>query len=340
MSTTQISNRARTYARYTGVPRQLACEAVAALLPSAPLIPAPAHPAQLLFESEVFYRVLGSQRDFSEYPFGIRYVQPAPDFVRLHLESNASLDSMLAGLLPRRTPMGTGRDEIHGLNGVRIHSRTERGIELRRLGQPTRLQLTGPSRRAFQKAETALAERIHSAGGEASWLAGANWTTHERRWEDERQPITYEATWRDAAWLPSGLLRRLGLLHTVAVPQVVTGHEARLGEWWILELDHDSETGLRRAELVQALTDSEHGLPLELRGHRDLTPGESLGLVLLKSPDRTATLQLRYDRFDYPIREDRAQMFAAIRRRVSAVTGEGPLPAMPGCSATGRHDRA
>ncbi|MER5373402.1 hypothetical protein [Streptomyces sp. NPDC002553] len=56
------------------------------------------------------------------------------------------------------------------------------------------------------------------------------------------------------------------LLHTVAVPQVVTGHEARLGEWWILELDHDSETGLRRAELVQTLTDPEHGLPLELGG--------------------------------------------------------------------------
>ncbi|MFJ9078175.1 hypothetical protein ACIRO3_23505 [Streptomyces sp. NPDC102278] len=86
---------------------------------------------------------------------------------------------------------------------------------------------------------------------------------------------------------------------------------------------------------MQALTGPEHGLPLELRGHRDLTPGESLGLVLLKSPDHTATLQLRYDRFDYPIREDRAAMFAAIRRRISAVSGEASLPAMPGCSATG-----
>lgn len=195
-----------------------------------------------------------------------------------------------------------------------------------RLGQRTSIQLTGPSRRAFQKAEATLADRIHSNGGEASWLAGDTWTAHEQLWEDERQPLIYETTWRDAAWLPSGLLRRLGLLHTVAVPQVVTGHEARLGEWWILELDHDSDTGLRRAELVQALTDPEHGLPLELRGHRDLTPGESLGLVLLKSPDNTATLQLRYDRIDYPIKEERAEMFAAIRRRISALTGEAPLP--------------
>ncbi|MFF5393172.1 hypothetical protein ACFY5H_33460 [Streptomyces sp. NPDC013012] len=232
-------------------------------------------------------------------------------------------------------PASTGCDEIQGLNGVRITARTDRGIKLRRLGQPTSIRLTGLSRRAFQKAETALAERTCEIGGEASWLAGDTWTAHERRWEDERQPLTYESTWRQAAWLPSGLLRRLNLLHTVALPQVVTGHESRLGEWWILELDHDADTGLRRAELVQALTDPEHGLPLKLRGHRDLIPGKGLGLILLRSPDNTATLQLRYDRFDYPVKPERAEMFAAIRRRISAVTGEAQLPAMPGCSATG-----
>jgi hypothetical protein len=78
-----------------------------------------------------------------------------------------------------------------------------------------------------------------------------------------------------------------------------------------------------------------HGLPLELRGHRDLTPGTSVGLILLKSPDNTAILQLRYDRFAYPVKPERAETFAAIRRRISIVTGEAPLPAMPGCSATG-----
>ncbi|WP_432052436.1 hypothetical protein [Streptomyces xiamenensis] len=55
----------------------------------------------------------------------------------------------------------------------------------------------------------------------------------------------------------------------------------------------------------------------------------------MKSPDNTVALQLRYDRFDYPVKPERAEMFAAIRRRISTVTGEAPLPAMPGCSATG-----
>ncbi|MER5347126.1 hypothetical protein ABT030_43975 [Streptomyces mirabilis] len=335
MPATQTTSRARTYALYTGTPHQVACDAVAALQPQAPLIPAPAQQAQLLLESEVFYHVLNTQRYFFEYPFGIRYVQPTSQGIRLHLENNDSLDSLLSGLLPGRAPMRTGRDQIYGLNGVRICARTDRGIELRRLGQPTSIRLTGPSRRAFQKAEEALAQRIQTNGGEASWLAGDTWTPYEKQWDAERQPLIYEQIWRDAAWLPSGLLRRLGLLHTVAVPQIVTGHESRLGEWWILQLEHDSETSLRRAELVQALTDPHHGLPLELCGHRDLTPGGSLGLVLLKSPDRTATLQLRYDRIDYPIKEDRAEMFAAIRRRTSALTGEASLPTMPGSSATG-----
>lgn len=40
--------------------------------------------------------------------------------------------------------------------------------------------------------------------------------------------------------------------------------------------------------------------------------------MLLKSPDRTAALQLRYDRIDYPIKEDRAEMYAAERVRKSA----------------------
>ncbi|MFD8726078.1 hypothetical protein ACFV2H_51300 [Streptomyces sp. NPDC059629] len=335
MSVTRISSRARTYALYTGAPRQTACDAVAALRPHEPVITNAARHEQLLLESEVFYHVLSSQGAYCEYPFGIRYVQPTPQGLGIHLESSAALDNLLSTLLPCRTPVGSGQDEIYGLNGVRISARTEHGVELRRLGQPTSIRLTGASRRAVGQAEAALVDRIRHIGGQACWLADDTWTPYEKHWDNERQPLIYESLWRNAAWLPSGLLRRLGLLHTVATPQIVTGHEAQLGECWVLRLEHDSDTSLRRAELVQALTDPHHGLPLELSGHRDLMPGGSLGLVLLKALDGTATLQLRYDRIDYPIREDRAGLFAAIRRRTSALTGEAMLPAMPGCSATG-----
>ncbi|MCX4791922.1 hypothetical protein OG369_39375 [Streptomyces sp. NBC_01221] len=75
MSASQISSRARAYALYTGAPRQLACDVVAALPPGTPFIPAPTEHAQLLFECEIFYWVLNSQRHFFENPLGIRYVR-------------------------------------------------------------------------------------------------------------------------------------------------------------------------------------------------------------------------------------------------------------------------
>ncbi|MFI1205606.1 hypothetical protein ACH4VR_40330 [Streptomyces sp. NPDC020883] len=328
MPKTQASRRARDYARYTGAPRQLACDVVASLAPGAPLIPTPTQHAQLLFESEIFYQILGTQRHYFEYPLGIRYVEPTADGVRLHLDSSKSLDSLLRGLLPRRVSHNNRkRDEIYGLYGVRICARTDHGIELRRLGQPTSLKLTGLSRRAFARAEAKLLRWAEEDGAEACWRAEGDWTACERQWDVERQPLIYVSTWRDAAWLPSGLLRRLGLLHTVAVPQIVTGHEARLGELWILRLDHFPDTGLRRAELVEALTDPDNGLPLQLQGHRKLVPGGSLGLVLLKAADGTA-LQLRYDRLDHPVK-NRAETCAAIRHRISKITGEAALPPMP-----------
>ncbi|MFG2987577.1 hypothetical protein ACGFYQ_41460 [Streptomyces sp. NPDC048258] len=56
--------------------------------------------------------------------------------------------------------------------------------------------------------------------------------------------------------------------------------------------------------------------------------------MLLKSPDRTATLQLRYDRVDYP-EKDRAEMVRAIRQRIGKLTGEAPLSLIPGGRADG-----
>lgn len=109
---------------------------------------------------------------------------------------------------------------------------------------------------------------------------------------------------------------------------------SRAARGWILALDHFTDTALRRAELVNALTDQDHGLPLELKGHRDLVPDRSLGLVLLKSPDGTAALQLRYDREEF-LAKDREAQTAAVRRRISKVSGEALLAPMPYGDPTG-----
>lgn len=322
MTSTKISRRARDFALYTGAPRQLACDVVKTLDPHRPLIPAPAEQDQLLLESEALYLIMASQRAYSEYPFGIAYVEPSPFGLRLHLENTASADTLLKALLPSFEPRHSG-NEIQGLHGVRICGRTAHGVELRRIGQPTSLTLTGP-RRVFERAEAELLRDVQQAGGLACWRSTEAWTDQEIRWDAEREPLIYQPTWRAGAWLPSGLLRRIGLLHTVAVPHVVTGHESQLGELWVLRLEHNFETSLRRADLVRALTDPTHGMPLQLADHCDLQPGRSLGLVLLKALDGTSALQLRYDR-SAMLTRGRTELFEAIERRITAVTNEAEL---------------
>lgn len=82
-----------------------------------------------------------------------------------------------------------------------------------------------------------------------------------------------------------------------------------------------------RAEPVPALT--AHAPRLAAGACAPRRPDAPLGWVPLQPPDRAAALQLRYDRIDYPIKENRAQMLAAIRQRTSALTGEASLPPMP-----------
>ncbi|WP_328966346.1 hypothetical protein [Streptomyces sp. NBC_00239] len=95
-------------------------------------------------------------------------------------------------------------------------------------------------------------------------------------------------------------------------------------------MDHDTDTDLRRTELVQALTDPDHGMPPELSEHRDPTDAR-LGLVRLKASDGTTELQLRHDYFDHSAREGQAELFAAVRRRIDILKDEAPFP--PGLPA-------
>ncbi|MFH7598026.1 hypothetical protein WDV06_23435 [Streptomyces racemochromogenes] len=207
------------------------------------------------------YWVLGSQRNFYEFPFGIQYVQSTADGIRLHLESNASLDSLLSGLLPGRVRVGTGDDETTASMGAGSQHEASAASNSAASDSPpasgSQAPPDAPSRRPKPRSPTASATtEARPAGSPATPGPPTNAGGKTSASQCPTNPR------RDAAWLPSGLLRRLGLLHTVAVPQVATGHEARPGEWWILKLDHDGDTALRRAELVQALTDPEERLGL------------------------------------------------------------------------------
>jgi hypothetical protein len=325
----QTSRRARQYTRYTGADRQAASRAIAALKPGEPLIPTPADHAQLLLEAEVFAQVLNTHAVFTEYPFGIASTEPSPAGIRLHIEDSVRraqrVDNLLTGLLPCWEP---GSD-VHGIHGLRIRRRTSHGIELHRLAEPTRIWLTGPSRRCFDHAEADLARRLAELGWQPCWLTPDTLTEAEARWAADHQPLIFDAREQAAAWLASGLLRRLGLFHQVAVPQLVTGYRPLKGGGWILNLDYLPDTALRLGELVEALTDPTHGLPLALQLHRELNPDQNMGILLLMSPDGTGTLELRYDRTDPSALREHTALFTAIRHRISTVSAERPLPATP-----------
>jgi hypothetical protein len=74
--------------------------------------------------------------------------------------------------------------QANGVNGLRIRRHTRHGIELHRLGRPTSLCLKGPSRRAFERAEEELAQRVKELGWMTCWRSDS-WTDVETRWEAE-----------------------------------------------------------------------------------------------------------------------------------------------------------
>ncbi|XIG72711.1 hypothetical protein C1N81_04155 (plasmid) [Streptomyces sp. SGAir0957] len=304
------------YQRYTGTGRQAATEAVALLTPGAPLIPA-AKRAQRLLETELLHWVLETHRAFTQYPLGLVSVVPSPDGIRLRLESRKRAEDLLTGLLPCWEP----DRQVHGVSGLRIRRRTEAGLELHRLGAETSIWLTGCSAGAFANAERTLRQRLNELGWEATWTS-KDWTAAEQRWEADLQPLILMPSIRKASWLASGLLRRVGLLHTVTVPQVVTGYRGWSGDTWVLKLDFLRSDGFLLQEFVDALTDPTDGLPLEPDRHRVLVPDKHVGRMFLKGGGGTAALEVRYDQFDYPSLRAETEVFAAIEQRVTRVRTE------------------
>ncbi|NUV30788.1 MULTISPECIES: hypothetical protein [Streptomyces] len=313
----KFGSRAATYTRYTGAPRQVACTEIRAVAPTAPVVAGPATTAQMLLEAEVFSWVLETNRAYTEYPLGIEYVVPRPDGCTVHLESGTRADTLLTGLLPCYEP---GRlQEVHGVHGLRIGRRTRHGVELYRLAERTSLWLTGPSQRDFLRAEAELAARVVDLGWTPCWISGG-WTDAEERWEEQQQPLIYEPAARAAAWLPSGLLRRVGLFHEVAVPQIVTGYTGLLGKLCVPQLEHLPRGPMRMDQLLDALTDTENGLALHVSNHRLRDKdNQDRGAFRLRDHAGNAILELRYDRFDDQYLAGRGNLFDAIVHRIEGV---------------------
>jgi len=289
---------------YTGEVWQQARRGIDQLPAEASPIPAAESSAQEWLEVRVLLGLLEFRNVYTRYPLGIAAVHPEPTGVTLRVESEQRAAEILFNLLPAS---GSG-GEVWGVPGLRIARRFATRIELRVLGQPARLWLTGLPSTVWRSAENRMLEM---------WLDGVHlyWRSSPRAWTDAER--AHQALWDDeddhfvrvqrrGAWLGSGLLRRLGLLHTVANTFFVDGYRgsafdtARL----ILRSSHVPDQGPGPHHIISALLDPVIGLPLHLtrfRGDTDENYGSDQYFVLV-DPQKTALLEVRTTRERPPFR--------------------------------------
>ncbi|MER5200483.1 hypothetical protein ACWD3J_44280 [Streptomyces sp. NPDC002755] len=329
MRSGRISRLAARRQQYTNETYQ---QAHNLLRPGRPPIPDADCVEQRNFEADLFYQLLESNRDFTAYPFGIRRVSPQPGTIELVVESEQCARRLLSWLLPCYEPDG----EVHGLLGLRIRQRTTRGVELHLAGQRTSAWLTGPPRETWKGAETESLERVADRGWKALWRGPERWSAEEIAFEHEWNTGEWARQFQAGAWSASGLLRRLGLFHTLTAADAVTGYKG-LGingyegsgpVRWCLDIIHRAGIRRRKQALIEAVTDAEFGLPVTRADHLDaIYPPETMeNWIRLDDTARTGLIELRFTTCTYEqlqVSSCEAEYRAiaeAVERRVTTAT--------------------
>ncbi|MEV4790141.1 hypothetical protein AB0K53_32700 [Streptomyces tuirus] len=275
------------------------------LRPGRPPIPAPDCAEQRNFEADLFHQVLESYVDFSAFPFGIRRVRPQPDTIELVIENEQRAKRLLTRLLPSYEPGG----EVHGMVGLRIRQRAPKGVELHLAGQRTSAWLTGQSLKVWKRVETESLEHVADIGWKALWRGPEEWSAEERSFEQQWNTGEWTRQFRAGAWSASGLLRRLGLFHTLTPCDAVTGYKG-LGIngydgsgplRWCLDIIHRSGVRYQKQALIEAMTHPEFGLPVSRADHLDaIYPPETLAnWIRLDDEARTGLIELRFTTCNY-----------------------------------------
>ncbi len=215
-------------------------------------IPA-ASPDQELLEALVMQGILAGQ-GFLAHPLGVSHVRILPaGRLAVHLDPperakrvNPVDEQMALNLFPRRD-----RNElVGGVPGLRVVAMQHTAMTIGLAGTSARLTLvahSGWTRWLARMKQEAVALRTHPLWEEREM------TVAEQDWI---QPWT-----RRSAWIGSGLLRRIGLLHSVANTYWVKGRP--MGDLWKIEMFTHPGVNLNHEDLVNRLTDPQLGLPLK-----------------------------------------------------------------------------
>lgn len=302
MKSTVIERRAHILKLYTGMPWQSALRRVRESAPKTPLIPAA--PSQQAFLEAQLLRALAWPLITTLHPWGIRYVDPREDGLRINFENHPVNrqhvgQSMARELVRSLVPYLRSSTEITGIPGLRATVEA-RHVVLRTLGSPASVVLGGVTAKDWQ---AAIEAESHDAA-----VAGY-FPCHRDRpmsWHSAERAHAYEGR-QASTWLASGLLRRIGILRTAGVPLSTTAWTNPApggGEEWIVDHIHAPQHGMPgyHHATTNLFTDPEWGLPLTVtRDHctcemNDGDAAPSACCVQLASVDRPGELQLRYTR--------------------------------------------
>ncbi|WP_328374663.1 hypothetical protein OHB13_00355 [Streptomyces sp. NBC_00440] len=299
----RISKRAQLRTHYTN---ENYTQARSLLRPGQPPVPPAESTDQRTFEAELFHEVIDSHIDFTEFPFGIRRVRPHPDTIELVVENEKRAGRLLDRILPAYEPDG----EVHGMPGLRIRQRNERGIEVHIMGRRTSAWLTGIPSPVWTRCEQTALEQVADIGWHALWGGPREWSDAELVFEQRWNTGEWARHVQAGAWCSSGLLRRLGIFHTITSADAVTGYKG-LGingyegvgpVRWCIDVIHRRGVPYRKERLVAALTDPEFGLPVAAARHLDAIypPGRNESCIRLDDDDRSGLIELRFQTFNYP----------------------------------------
>ncbi|MFJ2807851.1 hypothetical protein [Kitasatospora sp. NPDC087271] len=234
-------------------------------------------------------------------------------------------------------PSGTSPHQLTGVCGLRVGHIDDRGLHLRLLQAPTaHLTLIGPPPSRWRQLLADLRNDTTEDGAPVLWdrpqLAAVerDFRNHHGEWDDE------EAKMR---WLTSGLLRRIGLWHTVSTA-FCSRYWQRGDQTMIWELRHAYGVRPAHDELAAAFRNPVWGHPLTiLKSHCDChhrrpdpgnRPHPDFGrqcLFEFHHPDHPGVIQVRFNT-EAPRVEDEPKVHAALTAaRANAVWLERVLPA-------------
>ncbi|GAA2790092.1 hypothetical protein GCM10010505_17350 [Kitasatospora aburaviensis] len=287
MARSVLSDLARQRMTYTNEGYRDALEALRLLPPGNSPVPN-AVGDQELFEAAIFSRILKPYR-FGLHPLRIAKTRPHPDHLVLVIDGTEELIfDVLRDLLP---VSGRDGDDVHGVEGLRIRRWRDDGLDLHQPGRRTLVRLAGAPRAVWRRVEQQIASDLAGSEYLPCWRTHPEvWTDNERSQQDD-EGSSFIRLARSGAWLASGLLRRIAVFHTTAIPWAADGWRGLSSRLlWKFDLACYPDLPMRMEELAAVLTDPRFGLPL-LANPR--SPG-SPNMLRLSARDGEEALELHF----------------------------------------------